>query len=592
MKKLSIACGLLIASGSLFAQQYSIGTIAGTGTAGWSGDLGPALSAQFDKPIRVALDGAGNIYITDQANSSIREVFTNGTVNSVTGNGSPGLSGDGKSAVGAQLASPNDIALDASNNLYIADTGNARVRKISNGIITTFAGTTRGTEGTNLGDGALATSAQLIEPTGVTVDKSGNVYIADGGNATVRKVSPNGIITTFAGTGFLSFGGYTGEGGPATQALLGKPYSLTTDGAGNVYIVDIGLGRLFRVDTGGLIHTVKTNFTPENCAIDAAGNIYAADPSTNVVEKILPTGTTLWIGGDGVSGYAGDGGVGTSAQMGEPYGVAVDKSGNVYVAESLNAIVRKLVPVPFSIGAISNAATNQPFQAPFTSTGDATVAIAPGELITVFGVGLGPSSLVVNTPQNGYYGTQLAGTTVTIGGIPAPIIYTSSTLVSAIVPYEIVGMTSATVYVTYQGNKSVVNTVPVYPSAPGVFTLDSTGFGQALAVNLNGTVNSATNPTPAGNYLILYATGEGQTSPAGVDGQLTPTAYTESSIQNVAATVNGVAAVVQYAGSAPGFLSGVMQVNVQIPTGTATGSANLLLTIDSLTSPVTTIQIQ
>ena len=114
MKKLSIACGLLIASGSLFAQQYSIGTIAGTGTAGWSGDLGPALSAQFDKPIRVALDGAGNIYITDQANSSIREVFTNGTVNSVTGNGSPGLSGDGKSAVGAQLASPNDIALDAS----------------------------------------------------------------------------------------------------------------------------------------------------------------------------------------------------------------------------------------------------------------------------------------------------------------------------------------------------------------------------------------------------------------------------------------------------------------------------------------------
>ena len=292
----------------------------------------PALNAQFYLPIRVALDSLGNVYLTDLGNSSIREVFTNGTATSVTGDGSPGLSGDGGSAIGAQLASPHDIALDASNNLYIADTGNARVRIVSKGIIKTFAGTTRGMEGTNLGDGGLATVAQLIEPTGVAVDKSGNVYIADIGNATVRKVSPNGIITTFAGTGFLSFGAFSGEGGPATQALLGQPYSLATDNAGNLYIVDIGLGRLFKVDTQGLIHTVKSDFTPENCTVDAAGNIYAADESSSTVQKIIPNGTTLWIGGDGVSGYDGDGGIGTSGQMGQPYGVAVDGSGNVYVA--------------------------------------------------------------------------------------------------------------------------------------------------------------------------------------------------------------------------------------------------------------------
>ncbi len=595
MKKLSIACGLLIASGSLFAQQYTISTVAGTGTPGWSGDLGPALSAQFHNPIRVALDSSGNIYITDLGNSSIREVFTNGTVNSVTGNGSPGYSGDGGTAVGAQLASPHDIALDASGNLYIADTGNSRIRIVSHGIIKTFAGSTRGVEGGNLGDGGQATSAQLVYPTGVAVDPSGNVYIADMGNGTVRKVAPNGIITTFAGTGFQSFGAYAGEGGPATQALLGQPYSLSTDSAGNVYIVDIQLSRLFRVGIDGNIHTVQMSFPSQNCALDAAGNIYVADAANNTVQKVLPNGTVLWIGGDGVSGYAGDGGIGTTANMGEPTGVAVDKSGNIYVAEALNAVIRKLVPVPFSIGAIANAATNQPFVAPPSGVGDATVPIAPGEIITLFGTGLGPGTLVSNTPgANGYFGTSLAGTTVSIGGTLAPIIYTSSTLVSAIVPYEIAGMTSASVIVNYQGEPSVTSTVPVASTSPGIFTLNSSGSGQVLAVNLDGTgtLNSATNPIAMGDFVLLYATGEGQTTPTGVDGKPAPTqAPFPMPLQTVTATVNGVPAVVGYAGGAPGFVAGVMQVNLQIPTGILTGLAELKLTVGTVTSPAVTISI-
>jgi uncharacterized protein (TIGR03437 family) len=593
MKKLSIVCGLLIASGSLFAQQYTLSTIAGTGTAGYSGDLGNALFADFSDPIRVALDSAGNIYVTDLGNNAIREI-SNGTINTVTGTGSPGYSGDGGSAVGAQLSNPHDIALDASNNLYIADTANSRIRIVSGGIIKTFAGTgVRGVEGANLGDGGPALSAQFIEPTGVAVDKSGNVYIADIGNATVRKVTPGGTISTFAGTGFLSFGGYTGEGGPATQALLGMPYSLTTDSAGNVYIVDIGLSRLFRIGSDGLIHTVSATFVAQNCAVDAAGNVYGAVFTNNTVQKIIPGGTTLWIGGNGISGYVGDGSVGTSGSMGDPYGVAVDKSGHVYVAEGTNAIVRELTPVPFSIGAVSNAATNQPFSAPLSGTGDATVAISPGEIVTLFGVGLGPASLVVNTPVNGYYGTSLSGTTVSIGGVLAPIIYTSATLVSAIVPYEVSGMASASVYVTYQGQKSVVNTVSVAATAPGLFTLDSSGAGQALAVNLNGTVNSASNPTPVGNYLILYATGEGQTSPGGVDGKLAPTTMPEPMpLQTVTATVGGIPANVTYAGAAPGFVAGVMQVNLQIPTGVLSGTANVQLITNTLLSPIVTIAIQ
>jgi len=192
------------------------------------------------------------------------------------------------------------------------------------------------------------------------------------------------------------------------------------------------------------------------------------------------------------------------------------------------------------------------------------------------------------------YGTQVGGTTVTIGGTVAPILYASSTLVSVIVPYEINGLASTTVSVTYQGQQSVVNTVPVAASAPGLFTLDTTGSGQALAVNFpGGTLNTASNPTPAGNFVILYATGEGQTTPTGVDGKLAPSAQPfPMPIQTVTATVGGLPAVVSYAGAAPGFVAGVMQVNLQIPVGVTSGSARVQLASGNQLSQVVTIAVQ
>jgi uncharacterized protein (TIGR03437 family) len=594
MKKSFIVCGLLIASSSLFAQQYGMTTVAGNGTPGWSGDGGPALSAQFFNPIRVALDSKGDILLNDLGNSSIRIVTADRSVGSITGNGHPGFSGDGGTAIGAQLSSPHDIAVDSRDNLYIADTGNHRIRIVSNGTINTFAGTgASGPQNDPLGDGGKATDARFITPTGVAVDKSGNVYVSDIGNATVRKITPDGIITRFAGTGFLSFGAFQGEGGPATKALLGIPYSLTTDKDGNVYIVDIGYSRLFRIGPDGNIHTVRTNFSAQNCAIDGAGNIYAADYEDNTVERITNNGTALWIGGNGINAYSGDGAPGTSGSMSQPYGVAVDGSGNVYVAEAGNSVVRVLVPHPFSIGAISNAATIQPFAAPPLGSGDATIPISPGEIIVLFGTGLGPDTLVSNTPgSDGKFGTSLAGTTVNIGGVDAPLIYTSSTLVSAVVPYAVSGLTSADVYVTYQGNKSIVNTVQVAPTAPGLFTYNASGTGDALAVNFpSGQLNTPTHPANVGEFVILYVTGEGQTTPGGVDGQLAPSPA-PIPVHSVTATVNGIPANVGYAGGAPGIVAGVMQVNLQIPTGVAPGAATVKVLINNVYSPGATINVQ
>ena len=199
--------------------------------------------------------------------------------------------------------------------------------------------------------------------------------------------------------------------------------------------------------------------------------------------------------------------------------------------------------------------------------------------------------------MNGYFGTSLAGTTVSIGGVLAPIIYASSTLVSAIVPYEVSGMTTANVFVTYQGQNSVGTAGPVAVTAPGVFTLDSTGFGQALAQNYtvlpSGQVlvplNTASSPAPVGSTVILYVTGEGQTSPAGVDGKLTvaPT----SPLNALTATVNGIPATVAYL-EAPTLVAGVLQVNLTIPAGVLSGTANVQVSTNTLLSPIVTIAVQ
>lgn len=562
MKSIQTLLCLLLGAGAAAAQQYTISTVAGIGQSqGYYGDGGAATLAQLDVPRRVAVDSKGDFFIVDYYTFVIREV-SGGIINTIAGdttnclnptiNATTGTTcnlGDNGPAAQGEMSYVQGIAVNSQGtNVYIADTYNSRIRLINpGGNINTIAG--NGTFGYS-GDGGPAANAELAEPAGVAVDSNGNVYIADYGNSTVRKVDAKGNITTIAGTGVW---GFSGDGGPANKAMLGAPFAVALDAAGNIYISDLASNNIREITADGNIHTVVSGVTAPSIAVDAAGNIYYPNFLNNTVQKILANGTQFPIAGvAGSAGFSGDGGPATGAQLNQPYGVALDPSGNVYVADSGNQVIRLLTPAPSSTS-VSNAASGN------------GSSISPGEIIAIYGTGLGPATLTLAKPgSNGYYGTQLAGTTVTVAGVAAPLIYTSATQVAAIVPYSTPVGAPADIVVDYNGQQVTALAVPVAASVPGVFTANSTGTGQAAAVNQNNTINGPNSPAKEGSIISLYVTGEGQTTPAGVDGKPATAPY-PIPVLGVSVTLAGQPAVVTYAGGAPGEVAGLMQVNVQIP---------------------------
>ncbi|MFL6448492.1 MAG: NHL repeat-containing protein [Bryobacteraceae bacterium] len=335
--------------------------IAGTpGARGFSGDGGPATSASLESPIGVAVDGSGNLYIAEWGNNRIRKVSsTTGVITTVAGNGSSEYSGDGGLATDASLNSPNGVTVDGGGNLYIADTENNRIRKVSaeTGVITTVAG--NGCQyNCDIGDGGPATSASLSVISGVAVDGSGNLYIAEWGNNRIRKVSADtGVITTVAGNG-CQYNCDIGGGGLATNTALNRPGGVAVDGSGNLYIADTGSDRIRKVSTatgvittvagggdegdGGLATDASLN-SPNGVAVDGSGNLYIADTWNSRIRKVsASTGVITTLAGNGSYGFSGDGGPATSASLYYPSGVAVDGSGNLYIADTSNSRIRKV----------------------------------------------------------------------------------------------------------------------------------------------------------------------------------------------------------------------------------------------------------
>jgi uncharacterized protein (TIGR03437 family) len=462
-----------------------ISTVAGNGTNATAGDGGPATSASL-RPGGLALDGAGNIYIADPAKSVIRKVNTAGIITTVAGNGngSTAFSGDGGPATSASIyiipSNHNGIAVDGAGNLYIADDGHNRVRKVDTaGIITTVAGT--GTLGFS-GDGGPAKNAMLWRPNAVAVDGAGNLYIADADNFRIRKVDTAGVITTVAGNGAI---GSSGDGGLAINAALFEIRGVAVDGAGNIYISDQAAKSVRKVNAAGIISTVAGNGTlgfsgdggpatsaafnaPYNTAVDGAGNLYIADFGNRRVRKVDTAGIIRSIaGGGGSAANIGDGGPPTSALL-DPTDVAVDSAGNLYIADVATNRVRKIT-IGARVPGLSVSASALYFSA---IAGGNTPA---PQMVTVSTAGVVPLSFAVSAS------TASGGNWLSAG------------MSTGLTPAQLtVSISSAVAAGSYKGTIVLTPTAPDLPPISIPVTLNVTATGPARpGVSASGVVNGA-----------------------------------------------------------------------------------------------------
>ncbi|MGA9627051.1 MAG: IPT/TIG domain-containing protein [Bryobacteraceae bacterium] len=593
-----------------------ITTVAGNGPAGFYGDNGPATSAWLNNPAGVVLDSAGNLYIADTNNQRIRKV-SNGMITTVAGNGTLGFSGDNGPATNAMLNQPTGVALDSAGNLYIADSHNNRIRKVSNGVIATVAGI--GTNGYS-GDGGPATSAQLSFPAGLAVDSAGNLYIADTFNGRIRKVS-NGVITTVAG------GGFYGDNGPATSAQLNYPEGVAVDSAGNLYIA--ASDRIRKVSNGVIITVAGGGggsccgdggpainaelYAPTGVVVDSAGDIYIADRGNNRIRILTPSPCAYSVSPTTLQAPASGGLVTTTVRTdtscfwtvsGLPgwiglWAASGAGSDNVILAVARNCGTAQTATV--SIAGVSVTITQPaaatvalPLIAAVTNAASyATGSVSPGELITIFGSNIGPDPAAGATtdPATGKLATTICGVQVLFNGIAAPIIYASSTQVSAVVPYEMATVGSPGVWLKYAGGTSNAFQLTTAATAPGLFTQNASGSGPGSILNQDGvTLNAPAHPAAKGSIVTLYLTGEGLTIPASVTGAFTtatlppPQVTPAPASLPIAVLINGQPAPYVYAGEAPGFVAGLMQLNVQIPSTAPTGALQILVSIGGRTS--------
>ena len=619
--------------------------VAGTGTAGFAGDGGSAVAALLSAPRDLAADAFGNLLVADGAR--IRSVDRSGVIRTIAGDGYLHAIGDGNAASGAILLAPSGVALDSGGELYIADTGtqriramtasggivtlagngsagfdldsvsaptaalnsptavvatggavwiadtaNHRVRRVSGAIITTFAGT--GTAGAGA-EGQAPQATQLRSPRGVCADGAGGIYIVDTGNHRVLHAGAGAALVTVAGSGAP---GDAGDGGAARLAQLNLPGACVVDNAGNLFLADTFNHRIRKITPSGTISTVAGTGRPDSAldeaaatvsplnspqgiAVDAAGNLFISDTANNRIRMVTADGMIHTIAGQGTAGFSGDGGEAAAAQIASPLGLALDAAGVVYFADSLNNRVRRLVPETPSVVPPAQEQTS-----PLALVNAASLAqgpVAPGEAVTIYGAGIGPATGISGVYDfAGQLATALGGTEVRFDGVPAPLFFAQAGQVNAQVPYTVAGANATHVEVFYQQQLAGSLDLAVAAASPALYS---------AVVNQDGSVNSSRAPAVRGSVITLYGTGEGITSGANVAGRSAAPPYATPAAP-VSLSIGGMAAQLLYAGAAPGF-AGLLQLNAVVPVGfVSTGPAAVVLTVGQTLSPILTVWIQ
>ncbi len=565
--------------------------VAGDGSDGYDGDTKQATSAKISKPTGVAVDSAGNVYITDYTHNRIRKITHDGIIDTIAGTGSPIYSGDKGPATAAGL-DPYDIAVDSGSNLYVADSFNHRIRKIdSKGIITTVAGT--GAPGYS-GDGGLATAATLRGPTGVAVDKAGNLYIADNGNAVVRRVTAGGLITTIAGNGAAYPS--SGDGGPAISAQL-DPYRVAVDASSNVYVTDRMNDRVRKlVPKGGVPVTLSiVSGNQQSAGLGAALSaplvVKIADRNGAGLAGVIVTFTATPAGAATFNPSPAitlnDGTASTRVTLGSI-------AGAVTVTVSADGVS----PATFTLTAISNTA-------PVISAGGITsaglstprvTAVAVNSIVSIFGTQFAPPGpLRQVSPSDlvdGKIPTNLAGVCVLFGTQRAPILVVVSTQLNVQVPQVPPGTVSVQVITkcdTPQAETSNPLSIQVQPAAPEFFYFahNADGHNPIAAINavtgayIGGPALASLGsfvPAHPGDILTLFATGFGATDPAVDPGVIPSKSATVTA--PVSVTFGGVALApsdILYAGVSGN--AGVNQLSIRVPDAVPDGDQQLVVTI-------------